>query len=176
MATDILPPERKEKSAYAAAIRYATNVGTCLVVRSTSSRAAGASTRPSRFICRSLKPTSTVSSRDQPSAVEHNDTHRAVKLAVRYQLQHGLLVGRFLAQFAPHAPERHQFVEHEIDVVTLIQRDKARCPGHLKPPFSTRGAAGDFGFLRTYFAHNLSSAANCSIISTTRFSFSGPSF
>src|SRR5262245_8540471 len=68
MATDILPPERKEKSAYAAANRYATNVGTCLVVRSTSSRAAGASTRPSRF-CRSLKPTSTVSSRDQPSAV-----------------------------------------------------------------------------------------------------------
>src|SRR5262249_26154001 len=56
MATDILPPERKEKSAYAAAIRYATNVGTCPVVRSTSSRAAGASTRPSRFICRSLKP------------------------------------------------------------------------------------------------------------------------
>jgi hypothetical protein len=48
--------------------------------------------------------------------------------------------------------------------------------GNEKTAATIAAAADDFGFLRTYFAHNLSSDANCSRISTTRFSFSGPSF
>jgi hypothetical protein len=41
-------------------------------------------------------------------------------------------------------------------------------------PYASSG--GCLGIFETYFVHNLSSAANCDIISATRFLFSGPSF
>src|SRR5262249_61349371 len=62
--------------------------------------------------------------------IEYDDARGPAKLSVRYQLQDGLLVSRFPAHLPPHKPERHPFIEYEINVAALVQGDKTHCFGH----------------------------------------------
>src|SRR6476646_3941666 len=56
------------------------------------------------------------------------------RLTVRDQVQHSFLVGLILTQFAPYPPVRGFFVEDEVNVVFLVQRDEANFIDHQNPP------------------------------------------